>query len=139
EQLHPRPHPRPQPHRRRTASDNTNMHPNRPSPGTTRRRVVSHPRQGGAKSECYNPTTPGPRRGQIRGEQWGHLRVLRPPRTTAPLYVARLDLPPVRYRLCEATVSRRRSSPPDGRPRRPVTCWRVSVSLWGGVFLWAFL
>jgi hypothetical protein len=36
------------------------------------------PTAGWAKSECYNPTATRSRWGQVRGEQWGHFRVLRP-------------------------------------------------------------
>ena len=33
---------------------------------------------GGARSECYHPAALAPGWGQIKEEQWGHLRVLRP-------------------------------------------------------------
>ncbi len=55
-----------------------NNPPGNPIHPATGRRVATQPDPGGARSECYTTTATAPRWGQIKGEQWGHFRVLRP-------------------------------------------------------------
>ncbi len=58
--------------------DIANDPPGHPSRPATARRVAARFRRGGAKSECYTTTATAPGWGQIKGEQWGHIRLLRP-------------------------------------------------------------
>jgi len=88
---------------------------------------------GGARSECYHPAALTPGWGQIKEEQWGHLRVLRPGPAGPRALVRRGASPHQGYDIQRRHFyqpDRQRARQPGHHPRRrhrghqktPATC-----------------